>query len=112
MEFYISANNKNAYVFKIEQIDKDNKDIDIRLASLDLSKFLFNLILKNQFDFFFFFQEIRAPKRYKIFFYLCCSQETKDELIKSNIFKFYKISEVIFISFFSSNVMKKSDIVF
>lgn len=79
-EFLTNIIDKHVFVFKIEQIDRDNKKSDIRKKSLDISRILFDLIVINKLDMFYYTQEIQTSQRFKIFIYLFCSEPLKNEI--------------------------------
>ena len=46
------------------------KKTDIRKKSMEISKILFDLIISNKLDIFYYIQEITTSERFKIFLYM------------------------------------------
>ncbi|MCQ2819932.1 MAG: hypothetical protein MJ252_21920 [archaeon] len=95
LRFELMINNfdKKIFVFKLEQLDNTNKKSDIRNICQRISKEIFDKMLIEKLDMFFFLHEALASQRFKIFFYLFCSDKTKED-IQKNIFKDHCITEV------------------
>ena len=62
-EFVISDFGKEAYVYIIDQNNKDNKKCDVREKTQKISSLLFNFIISHDLDFFFFIDEINVFKQ-------------------------------------------------
>lgn len=92
-EFVISDFGKEAYVYIIDQNNKDNKKCDVREKTQKISSLLFNFIISHDLDFFFFIDEINVETKFKLFLYIFCNKEVHKKL-KNEIFEKEQIKEV------------------
>lgn len=92
-EFVISDFGKEAYVYIIDQNNKDNKKCDVREKTQKISSLLFNFIISHDLDFFFFIDEINVETKFKLFLYIFCNKEVHKKL-KKEIFEKEQIKEV------------------
>ena len=92
-EFVISDFRKEAYVYIIDQNNKDNKKCDVREKTQKISSLLFNFIISHDLDFFFFIYEINVETKFKLFLYIFCNKEDHKKL-KKEIFEKEQIKEV------------------
>lgn len=93
LEFFINNIDKKVYVFKIEQVDIGNKKQDIRSKAISISMALFNYINENKIDMLYNIHEISTSQRFKIFIYIFCNEQTKENLV-NYLFLPNKIDEV------------------
>ena len=91
-EFVINCLDKYVYVYKLDQKNSEKK-YDIREKGIQISLKLFNFIINNNLDIFFYKEDNFKFDNLKIYFYVCCNKLDYIKL-NQNIFNEKYIQEL------------------